>query len=584
MATPRYLKQRSINSRRVTSDMSRQVIQEPYKAKKCYFYRDGDTKFKAVMLCIHPRKYKRLETVISELSAKVKLPFGVRSIFTPRGRDMITSLDGFENGESYVCSQLRLQARGVDPDKVVPPPRWYYDKPSSGTKELALLLKEQEFKNKARYLGKKYEAQYQKLLYPYTRVQPKKITMLKNGEPHVRHVVLINRRTAQTFEQILRDISEMFGMAVSRLFTVEGRQVTSLAAVINGPDVLVAAGKEPFKQMIPFVYEPVESRVRSRLEMSRLDMRSRLDTSRMEMRSRLDTDQRDTRSRLDTNRSEHMYGRVAPKATKNKEKMAKTRGQWKVWCTTSDLSDAGTSAQVTITVYGHKENSGPIPLGFPDSKAFQRGQVDEFELDVGTGIGEIFKIRLAHDNTGEHPDWFCDEIRMQDEDTEETLVFPCRRWLSRNKDDHEICRELPVNRKGQPQLPVIKYEVTVTTGDLWNGGTNASVYLTIYGDRGDSGVRQLYTNHFTIEAVSLGHLKRVIVGHDGTAPVENMQYLHLEKVSIQEPVFKYIVSCLLTLSKFIHRWLDEGEDDGKIVRELKVQDDYLEDILEKRNV
>ena len=32
------------------------------------------------------------------------------------------------------------------------------------------------------------------------------------------------------------------------------------------------------------------------------------------------------------------------------------------------------------------------------------------------------------------------------------------------------------------------------------------------------------------------------------------------------------------------RWLDEGEDDGKIVRELRVQDEYMDDILEKRNV
>ena len=34
----------------------------------------------------------------------------------------------------------------------------------------------------------------------------------------------------------------------------------------------------------------------------------------------------------------------------------------------------------------------------------------------------------------------------------------------------------------------------------------------------------------------------------------------------------------------VHRWLDEGEDDGKIVRELRVQDEYMDDILEKRNV
>ena len=40
---------------------------------------------------------------------------------------------------------------------------------------------------------------------------------------------------------------------------------------------------------------------------------------------------------------------------------------------------------------------------------------------------------------------------------------------------------------------VLKYEVSVITGNLWNAGTDANIYLTVYGDRGDSGVRQLYS-------------------------------------------------------------------------------------------
>ena len=39
---------------------------------------------------------------------------------------------------------------------------------------------------------------------------------------------------------------------------------------------------------------------------------------------------------------------------------------------------------------------------------------------------------------------------------------------------------------------MIKYQVDVYTGDIWGGGTDANVYITIYGDRGDTGVRQLY--------------------------------------------------------------------------------------------
>ena len=41
-------------------------------------------------------------------------------------------------------------------------------------------------------------------------------------------------------------------------------------------------------------------------------------------------------------------------------------------------------------------------------------------------------------------------------------------------------------------MTVIQYEVSVETGDLWNAGTEANVYITMYGERGDTGVRQLF--------------------------------------------------------------------------------------------
>lgn len=47
----------------------------------------------------------------------------------------------------------------------------------------------------------------------------------------------------------------------------------------------------------------------------------------------------------------------------------------------------------------------------------------------------------------------CDEVRMMDKDTNEELIFTVKRWLARDEDDHEICRELPVVRRGDPNLP-----------------------------------------------------------------------------------------------------------------------------------
>lgn len=74
------------------------------------------------------------------------------------------------------------------------------------------------------------------------------------------------------------------------------------------------------------------------------------------------------------------------------------------------------------------------------------------QISVGN-IGELYKIRVAHDNAGDYPGWFCDEVRMRDIHTQEELIFDCRRWLSRDEEDAEICRELPTARTEESILP-----------------------------------------------------------------------------------------------------------------------------------
>ena len=57
-------------------------------------------------------------------------------------------------------------------------------------------------------------------------------------------------------------------------------------------------------------------------------------------------------------------------------------GRWKVTVRTNTLPSAGTQAQVTITVYGHKGNSGAITLGQGDGHTFQPGNIDEFDVGI----------------------------------------------------------------------------------------------------------------------------------------------------------------------------------------------------------
>lgn len=60
---------------------------------------------------------------------------------------------------------------------------------------------------------------------------------------------------------------------------------------------------------------------------------------------------------------------------------------------------------------------------------------------------------------------------MQDVDTEEVLVFPCHKWLSREEGDHEISREIPSLRKGEPHLPRNVVGSTLSHyGAVWSCG------------------------------------------------------------------------------------------------------------------
>ena len=47
--------------------------------------------------------------------------------------------------------------------------------------------------------------------------------------------------------------------------------------------------------------------------------------------------------------------------------------------------------------------------GFKQPHTFLDVQLGLFQLAVGN-IGEVYKIRIAHDNSGEFPGWFVDEV------------------------------------------------------------------------------------------------------------------------------------------------------------------------------
>lgn len=201
-------------------EVNRTSLTASNNARCCYFYIDQDYTFQPLKMVIHPKKYKRLDTVTRDLSQKMKrLPFGVRSIYTPRGQHRVHNLEDLTQDGHYVCSSNRKYAKGMDIARVGSRQVWHNMRPDSGRRTLNNLLKDVDIHSGKFRAGHRPNYDLSRV---YTRVPPKKTTVMKNGEPDIKHTVLLNRRTAQTFEQVLKTLSDLFQFAVRHLYTIEG--------------------------------------------------------------------------------------------------------------------------------------------------------------------------------------------------------------------------------------------------------------------------------------------------------------------------------------------------------------------------
>uniref|UniRef100_A0A2K6EZH2 Oxygen-regulated protein 1 n=1 Tax=Propithecus coquereli TaxID=379532 RepID=A0A2K6EZH2_PROCO len=469
-------------------------VTHPVVAKRISFYKSGDPQFGGVRVVVNPRSFKTFDALLDNLSRKVPLPFGVRNISTPRGRHSITRLEDLEDGKSYLCSHGR-KVQPVDLDKARQRPRpWLSSRAVS---------------------AHAHAPSFPAAAAPGVPRGPRRVVVFKNGEQESRRAVLLRKRVTQSFEAFLQHLTLVMRCPVVKLYTTDGRRVSSLQAVILSSGAVVAAGREPFK---PGNYDIQKYLLPARLP--------------------------------GISHRVHRKGNARSESRKS--------SKWKVSIITSDLPNAGTSSQIYIILYGQHRSSAPVYLYGTDGAPFQDGHENIFTITVGD-IGTLFKIRIGHTNCGCSPSWHCKEIRLQNMNSGTQFYIPVQRWLARDQEDGEICREFPILNKGHPVLPVTIYEVYVATGELWNAGTVANVYISIFGEKGDTGSRQLFRSK-----CSFNFLR---------GQVRNGWFL--EDIVIKDPTtnHKYAFFC--------HRWLDQGEDDSKIVRELYARDNSIFSVRQK---
>jgi len=227
--------------------VSRPLLYQPPDTRVCYFYRDGNSNLAPVKLVVNRRAYPTVDVLKDELTRRVDgLPFGVRGIYTPAGRDAVRSLSDLQHDGRYVCTTVAAKARGVDVERAdaFGGQVWRAGaRPGSdGQRELnATIRGNDDYSTHARGRRDAPDGVDRRLAWVTSDAgnsekpaanngqlasrSPKKIVVLCHGDTIQKHTLLLYKRTSQTFEQVLNDLSCMFKTPVKNMFSVDGAQV-----------------------------------------------------------------------------------------------------------------------------------------------------------------------------------------------------------------------------------------------------------------------------------------------------------------------------------------------------------------------
>ncbi|XP_011798230.1 PREDICTED: retinitis pigmentosa 1-like 1 protein [Colobus angolensis palliatus] len=194
-------------------------------AKKITFLKRGDPQFAGVRLAVHQRAFKTFSALMDELSHRVPLSFGVRSVTTPRGLHSLSALEQLEDGGCYFCSDKKPPKTPSGPGR------------PQGRSPTAPQLRDIEGRREAPGTSSSRKS----------LKTPRRILLVKNMDPRLQQTVVLSHRNTRNLAAFLSKASDLLRFPVKQLYTTSGKKVDSLQALLHSPSVLVCAGHEAFR-------------------------------------------------------------------------------------------------------------------------------------------------------------------------------------------------------------------------------------------------------------------------------------------------------------------------------------------------
>ncbi|XP_078096827.1 polycystin-1 [Mustelus asterias] len=136
---------------------------------------------------------------------------------------------------------------------------------------------------------------------------------------------------------------------------------------------------------------------------------------------------------------------------------------------------SGTSSHVGISLYGREDKSGHRHLDSED--AFHRNSVDIFHIATDNSLGNIWKIRVWHDNKGLTPSWYLQHVIIKDLQTNNSYYFLVNDWLAVDNDSNEGLVEKEFLAATEARL---KEFSRIFTGEIQRGFSEGHIWLSIW--------------------------------------------------------------------------------------------------------
>nr|CUU00481.1 hypothetical transcript [Hymenolepis microstoma] len=233
---------------------------------------------------------------------------------------------------------------------------------------------------------------------------------------------------------------------------------------------------------------------------------------------------------------------------------------------TGELLKADTNANVHIALVGDAGETKFVPLMDSPSLSgpFRLGQEDIFQFEAPF-IGKMEEAKILLERKDSSSSWYLKKLSVTVNEFSLRYLFNVERWLSLNH--HEDKKEFTLQPTSVERLfNAVPYEITFYTGREFGNGTDALVYLQLYGNRGALKTETMLfkpdgkifgsgeTDTFNVYTSEVGDIKKIRVGHNGRRA--SASWL-LEKIRIRKIATHVCIHCFLELCP--NMWLSPLE-------------------------